>query len=71
MITYSEMVIKALKKMLASVWFIKLTLLTLIRESIIKTIALFGLNTEETCWEVHTITRFSLDLLVYIIAESM
>ena len=34
----------------------------------LKTTALFGLNTEEKYWAVHTITRFSSVLPVYIIA---
>ena len=37
----------------------------------LKTIAPFGLNTKETYGAVYTITRFSLVLLVYLIAESM
>ena len=69
MITFLEMIITALKKILASASLINLTLLTLLRNEYywmktLKTIIPFGLNTKETYLEVYTITRFSSVLLV-------
>ena len=40
------------------------------RMTTLKTIASFGLNTEERYWVIYNITRFSSVLLVYIVAKS-
>ena len=81
MTTFLEMIITALKRMLASVSLKKSDSSDRHKTEYywmrtLKTIAPFGLNTKETywdeCWEVHTIMRFCpLVLLVYITAERM
>ena len=76
MTTFLEMIITALKRMLASVSLKKSDSSDRHKTEYywmrtLKTIAPFGLNTEETYWAVYAINPFSSVLLVYLIAESM